>query len=445
MDRSFLIPKVNVALNIISQYMRNSDVEYFTLYIFKNYLVNRFETEFSELKDTGGEISLNFDENGYTITMSVFSDLVYKVCDRLMEIVFNPSINEEDFKQFMETSIDQLNDNLENQPFKKAQDLFKKIIKHGVSSREEMIAVYNRTLTYDTFDKTLSKLIATFKLNSLFYGYMKEDKLEEVVDQIFSKHLNHTEINTSNATSVNSPVENVIDIFKLNDYLHTNKLIKSPVVYRTINNFENEHNHLVYNYFQVGIRDYKTSLIMNIIQMIWGNMFYYSLRTVKQLGYIVSANKELTDNYMYFTFVVQGNKADPAVMNLEIDKVLSNLRDKISSLSEEKFNEIKTSLKNELQGKDTNLKERTQRIWNEIYLNTLDFRRKDNLIRAIPEIEKSDILSAYDNIFIEKPRKLSIQIYAGTTENLQLNDENYYLNSNIVVKVKNNITNILTD
>ena len=64
------------------------------------------------------------------------------------------------------------------------------------------------------------------------------------------------------------------------------------------NDLNTEHNHIVENYFQVGTRDYKISLVMNIIEMVWGNMFYYYLRTIKQLGYIVSANKQIIDNYM---------------------------------------------------------------------------------------------------------------------------------------------------
>jgi secreted Zn-dependent insulinase-like peptidase len=452
MDRSFLIPKINVQLNLITQYLRTTPKDFLTLFIFKNYLTNSLESEFSELKDTGGEINLTFNENGYTIGISIFSDLVVKITERLMSIIYSPNIKEADFKQYLETSIDQLQDDIENQPFRKAQDIFKKIIKHNVSSKDDLLSLLtgtnNSTLTYADFNTSLQKILPSITLNSLFYGYLKKELLNDVVANVFNKYLGTDikEVSDEDVFNVNNPVETKLSIFKLSDYLHTNKIINTPLIYRTINKLPNEHNHLVYNYFQVGIRDYKTSLVMNIMEMIWGNMFYNSLRTVSQLGYIVSANKELIDNYMYFSFIVQGGKENPANMNLEIDKVLSNLRDKIVALSEEKFNEIKTSLKNELQSKDTNLKERTQRIWNEIYLNTLDFRRKENLIQIIPEVSMNDILVAYDNIFVEKPRKISIQIYAGNSDSSVVEnpkDEIYYLNSNIVVKVKTDLNNIL--
>ena len=66
-------------------------------------------------------------------------------------------------------------------------------------------------------------------------------------------------------------------------------------------------------------------------------------------------------------------------MNLEIDYVISSLRDKIYGIPDSKFKEVVSSIQNELFKKDTNLKERSKKVWSEIQLNTLDFKRKDKL------------------------------------------------------------------
>lgn len=129
-------------------------------------------------------------------------------------------------------------------------------------------------------------------------------------------------------------------------------------------------------------------------------------------------------------------------MNLEIDKVISSLREKITALSQDKLNEIKTSISNELHSKDTNLKYRTTKVWNEIVMNSLDFDRKDKLLEEIVVISKKDLIDSYDNIFIDKPKKLSIQIYSGNSQLDNSTEELYYLNSNIVVKVSSDV-NIL--
>ena len=37
---------------------------------------------------------------------------------------------------------------------------------------------------------------------------------------------------------------------------------------------------------------------MNLIEQSWGNIFYYHLRTQRQLGYVVMAQKEYINNLM---------------------------------------------------------------------------------------------------------------------------------------------------
>jgi secreted Zn-dependent insulinase-like peptidase len=118
-------------------------------------------------------------------------------------------------------------------------------------------------------------------------------------------------------------------------------------------------------------------------------------------------------------------------MNLEIDNVLWRLREKIISIPDKKFIEILNSIKNELMKKDTNLKERVKKVWSEVENNSLDFRRKESLLEEIDLINKSDILKGFDEIFIDDPKKMSIQIYASNLYINQENEEVYYLNANL--------------
>lgn len=248
--------------------------------MFYNYLSNNFEINFSDIKDAGGDIKIDFDDNGYVISISLFSDLVDKFMERLTLTIFNAHLDESTFHEVLQSSIEELKGKTDQQPYVKAQDYFKRLVKYMVISNNEMLD-YSKNITYATFNQTLTNIISSFSVNSLFYGYLKKDNLNKIISKI-QPHINNVTINT----------------FTLIDYLHSHKVIEEPVIFYKINDLPSEHNHVVHNYFQVGLRDSKTSLVMNIINMVWGNMFYYYLRTVKQLGYIVSANKEFIDNYM---------------------------------------------------------------------------------------------------------------------------------------------------
>ena len=62
MDRTFLIPKANININLYSPYMRNGPKDSFCVDIFFNYLQYIFQSSFSEAVDAGNEISITTNE-----------------------------------------------------------------------------------------------------------------------------------------------------------------------------------------------------------------------------------------------------------------------------------------------------------------------------------------------------------------------------------------------
>jgi insulysin len=451
LDRSFLVPRVNINFHLITPYLRTTPEDYLVLNIFHNYLKSNFESIFSDFKENGNDFIHTFNENGLVFTLTLFSDLTNKVIEKLFNNIFYPIIDEASFNNLYSMSIDEMKSFSESQPYVKSKQFFDKIVKYNVSGYMDILNFAHNTshinsnitskipenkMEFKKFNEILKKVISSFNINSLLYGYLRDQDLDVVIEKI--KY-------GLNQASQNSNKNNTISLSNtspLADTLHLHKTITLPVILRVPNDLASEKNHVVQNYFQIGKRDYKKSLVMNLIEMVWGNMFYYYLRTQQQLGYIVSANKEFIDNYMYFVFIVQGNKKTPAEMNLEIDKILYRLREKITSLPDNKFKEVINSIKNELFKKDTNLRERSRRIWMEIFQNSLDFTRKDKLIENISKITKSDILETFDDIFIDKPQKLSIQLYAPGEKIEEESEEVYYLNANLHYKVTGNV-NIL--
>jgi secreted Zn-dependent insulinase-like peptidase len=76
--------------------------------------------------------------------------------------------------------------------------------------------------------------------------------------------------------------------------------INGSYIFRINNDLPSEVNNVIVNFYQISVRDYKLSLISNIIELFWGNFFYYHLRTLKQLGYIVNSSKSIQNNVMVY-------------------------------------------------------------------------------------------------------------------------------------------------
>ena len=124
------------------------------------------------------------------------------------------------------------------------------------------------------------------KITFFFYGNQEENSLRSLYKQL--SLLLPTNVIQAQYTSFNT-------IEKLN---HLHYKINGPTIYFANNDANNESNHVIKNFYQIGPLDYKKYLMFQIIELIWGRLFFYELRTIKQLGYIVSAYNTNIDGIM---------------------------------------------------------------------------------------------------------------------------------------------------
>ena len=108
--------------------------------------------------------------------------------------------------------------------------------------------------------------------------------------------------------------------------------------------------------------------------------------------------------------MVQGTKATPDVMNLEIDKVIYLLSQKMKTITQKNVDELKNSIHMMLFKPDDNLKGRSSNFWQEINQNSYYFDRKVMLNEELAKIKVQDVISVFNNIFINNPKKISIQV-----------------------------------
>jgi len=108
--------------------------------------------------------------------------------------------------------------------------------------------------------------------------------------------------------------------------------------------------------------------------------------------------------------LVQGSKESPEKLDEDIDSVITLVRDEVKNLTEEKLKEFKRTIEESINKKDSNLSDRTDKIWEEIKQNTLDFTYLNRLKGVLDSINKSDLIELYDSVFISNPHKLSVQV-----------------------------------
>lgn len=109
---------------------------------------------------------------------------------------------------------------------------------------------------------------------------------------------------------------------------------------------------------------------------------------------------------------MQGTKKTPLEVEKAINSVLILAEDKLKKCEAEGFTEAKASIKEILLKKDDNLKERSLRLWKEIYYNTFEFDRYQKLLQHIDKIKFEEIFQLFKSVFYENPSRITIHQYA---------------------------------
>jgi secreted Zn-dependent insulinase-like peptidase len=208
------------------------------------------------------------------------------------EILLNSTIlDEATFLQYKQITTTELATIKNQQPYEKARLYFKKVIKNGISIYSDMLPILSE-LTYLEFNQIIQKMKKSFYINSLFYGNFKDRQIlqsEQTIQQFLEQD--------------NNPIFTVNNIKTHNELmksLNFHKEITKPNIYRILNDLDSELNDALINLYYVNKRDIRINLIMNMVQLLWENMFFAQLRTEKQLGYVVAALKYNSDDRMVY-------------------------------------------------------------------------------------------------------------------------------------------------
>eukprot|EP00850_Spirogloea_muscicola_P004518 SM000019S05062 [mRNA] locus=s19:764487:772283:+ [translate_table: standard] len=140
---------------------------------------------------------------------------------------------------------------------------------------------------------------------------------------------------------------------------------------------------------------------------------FYQLRTIEQLGYIVSLHTSNDGGVHSVQFVVQSSTEDPAVLEQRVEAFLESHEKALVAMSSEDFMTNVSALIVLKEEKYKNLREESNFFWGEIDDGTLRFDRVAVEVEALRKLRQEDLLGFYlERIKRGGPqrRKLSVQV-----------------------------------
>jgi insulysin len=176
---------------------------------------------------------------------------------------------------------------------------------------------------------------------------------------------------------------------------------------------EKDENSAVSVVLQVGPRgvDFRTDATLRLLVKTLKNPFYEELRTKQQLGYVVQASMDLTDNVQGVCFDVQGSALSPAEMRARVDAFLTEFRKRtLVEMSDAEFRAFVDSAVATLEEPDQTLGETVARFYHEVVTTRqFMFDRAKRKIEALKSVTKADVIALFDrHVAVGGPERRAI-------------------------------------
>jgi secreted Zn-dependent insulinase-like peptidase len=421
-DKTFKIPKNYIYLNILTSLLKSGPEDYLHYSIISNYLKLTIDFLLLEPIGAGNFVDVDWSENGIQIVINSYKDITSKIVRVVLDTVFNSTFTSRDYLEMLQYTIEKLNEYSTSEPLMKNHVYFKRIVKYNVNSYSEILRAI------DESPPTFEQLLLSYKtikensmLTMLIFGDVEKEDAKSYASQVHSY--------TSKLATVHDS-----EFYDISKSIKYHRKIEKPVSFFIKNENVNEIDNLVTNFYQVGVVDSTNLGYSKLMSKCIGEVFYYNLRTIRQLGYIAGGEFMNLDEVLYFAITVQGTKKSPLEAYKIINEVILIAESKIEECKGQKLEQLSADIINPVTYPDLSLYSRSASVWSNITLT----KNKQINSQHLSEVKFSSLSKFYKDLFYNKANLLSIMNYnSNEPMNLSNSEVPYELNPTLNVTFTN--------
>lgn len=171
--------------------------------------------------------------------------------------------------------------------------------------------------------------------------------------------------------------------------------------------------------FQVGPDDLPRNALSQLLLHVGKREAFYQLRTVEQLGYIVSMAGAFHEAVHGLQFILQSNAFSAEHMGQRVEAFIDKLITHVEGLSESDYAAAVAELSKSKLERPKKLYELAGRYWNEVQYGTHLFDRQEQEVAALKTLAKQDLVAFAREIVadVSSRRKLAVHV-CGTAESV---------------------------
>ncbi|MDT8398526.1 MAG: insulinase family protein [Pseudomonadales bacterium] len=372
-DGIFKLPRANFYLTALTSRV-NASVENSLKAAFFVNLVNDQLREYSYPANLAGlYYGVNSGSRGFSINLGGYDDKQPELLDAVLKTIGAADFTRERFDIIKAEMLRGLENADRQTPYVR---LFQKVQEALISpywnETEKMAAL--AAIDLDQVRAFVPQLLADIRIDALYHGNVTEEDARTMLALV-------THYLRPSATVPLPPF---------------GRVMKLPKEKKVIWDVEIEHTDSAIVMYQQGPDDsLATRATINLLAAVLRTPFYDTLRTERQLGYVVNAGTLPILKTNGSVMVIESPNTDPIALERHIDDFLRDYKQKLQAMPAADFAAIKAGLLNNLLQKPQRLNALSRRFWGDIQIGEYDADSTLMMAEAITALTKADIEKYY--------------------------------------------------
>ncbi|MDC0598725.1 insulinase family protein, partial [Gammaproteobacteria bacterium] len=379
-DNEFQLPRANFYLYAMTPIF-NASLENALLSDFVISLVNDKLNEYSYPANLAGLFyGVSRRSRGFSIRLGGYNDKQEILLEALLKTIVAADFTEERFEIIKAEKIRAWGNASKQTPYVRLLQETQALLINPYWSEQQRIAAVQNINLEDVKD-FVPLMLSNLKIDALYHGNVLPADALSMVD-IASRYLQ------SSAAASNPEFGTVI---------------KLEADTRVVQEVEVEHDDsAIVIYVQAPDDSLASRARVSLLAAIMRPSFYDTLRTEKQLGYVVNAGTMPILKINGLLMYIESPGTDPIALEKHIDEYLNNFDSELEAMTQLAFDDIKAGMLNNIRQKPQRLSSLSGRYWSDILIEEYENDSTLLMADAIESLTKVEIVSYYRDYVLNR-------------------------------------------
>jgi len=394
---TFVLPKAQLRMRLAVSQAQENDARHEVLRRLHAELARQvLEAPTEDFQNCGMSFSIDSAGDGYRLGADGYDAHLGEVVLQALDGMLSPTFGAEELARATRQVTDDLADTTRKAPYQLAMDVVGSLTTDDKFDREQLLAEVAKV-----DEQQVKAYLASLKKEGL--------RVQLLVVGNMGK---------ASAEDLGAKVAGRVDRLLSADASRKARVVVAdrPVEVRMRNPIAGDANHATLNSYQYGVPDVSERVRMMLLGKMVENPVYDTLRTKKQLGYIVFGFVTEHVDVLELRVLVQGDKELPDSVDTDIEGVLQQFGADLRNMSLAQFSKWKSSIRSGLNHKDQNMGQEADRYWSQIANDGHCFNRKELALQYLEELSNpKDIIGMFE-LLRRRNRKVSVKMFGANAD-----------------------------